>query len=169
MNVFTKSLLATLVLGAASTAIYAVEDDAGSADRGGRPPSGCGETCTGQIPIELKVEKHCDLDVLTSKISLADGGSGSGSFKVGANAPYNMEVSTQNGSKVKMGTNEIPITITTKLSGSATNIPLNTPQSNIAVALGGWNTYNVNVTSAAVGISKPAGTYSELYKIRVYF
>ena len=168
MNVFTKSLLATLVLGAASTAIYA-EDDAGSADRGGRPPSGCGETCTGQIPIELTVQKHCDLDVLTSKITLEDGGAGSGQFKVGANAPYNLEVSTLNGSKVKMGANEIPITVTTKLAGSATNIPLNTPQNNIAVALGGWNTYNVNVTSAAVGISKPAGVYTDQYKIRVYF
>ena len=73
MNVFTKSLLATLVLGAASTAIYA-EDD-GSADRG-RPPSSCGETCTGQIPIELTVQKHCELDVLKRKITLKDGGSG---------------------------------------------------------------------------------------------
>lgn len=168
MNVFTKSLLATLVLGAASTAIYA-EDDGGSADRGVRPPAGCGELCTGSIPIELTVQKHCDLDVLTNKITLTDGGSGNGQFKVGANAPYNLLVTTTNGSKVKMGTNEIPINVTTKLAGSATNIPLGTAQTNIAVALGGWNTYNVNVTSAAVGISKPAGVYTDQYNIKVYF
>lgn len=166
MNVFTKSLLATLVLGATSTAIYANED--GSADRG-RPPTSCGELCTGQIPIELKVEKHCDLDVKTSKITLTDGGTGTGQFRVGANAPYNLLVSTTNGSKVKMGAHEIPITVTTKQQGTMTNIALGAAQTNVAVALGGWNTYDVNVTSAAVGISKPAGTYTDQYNIRVYF
>lgn len=166
MNVFTKSLLATLVLGAASTAIYA-EDD-GSADRS-RPPSSCGELCTGSIPIELKVEKHCDLDVKTSKISLTDGGSGTGQFRVGANAPYNLLVSTTNNSKVKMGTHEIPINVTTTQQGTMANVALGTAQTNVGVALGGWNTYDVKVTSAAVGISKPAGTYTDQYNIRVYF
>ena len=125
--------------------------------------------CSKDIPIELTVLKHCDLDVLTSKITLSDGGSGTGSFKVGANAPYNLLVSTTNNSRVKNGNNEIPIIVTTNLAGSTTNIPLGAAQTNQSVAIGGWNTYNVKVTSQEVGISKPAGIYTDEYNIRVYF
>lgn len=128
-----QAATAVFVLGTCSTVIYAEEALTSASTQ----HTSCGELCTGNIPIELTVPKHCDLDVLTSKITLTDGGTGTGQFKVQANSNYNLLVSSTNGSKVKFGTNEIPITITTTPNGSSTNIPLGTPQTNIPFVLGG--------------------------------
>ncbi|MCG4631562.1 hypothetical protein, partial [Bifidobacterium pseudocatenulatum] len=70
---------------------------------------------------------HCELQVLTPTLTLQDkvgGDTKQGSFRVGANAQFKIGLTTANGSKLKMGTNEIPITITTKRGGTTT-IPLN--------------------------------------------
>lgn len=167
MKLLMKTALSALALGSVIGMAHA--EDAELAGKPQKPPTGCGELCTGSIPIELTVQKHCDLDVVTNKISLTDGGSGNGSFKVGANAPYNLLVSTTNGSKVKFGNNEIPIVVKTTRQGSSNVIPLGQVQSNQTVGLGSWAEYNVNVSSQQVGITKPAGVYTDNYNIKVYF
>ena len=166
MNKMTQTALAALVLGACSTVIYAGGEDKGSQPSG---PSGCSVDCEGKIDIELKVDPHCELQVLTPKIVLEDKAGGdtkNGSFKVGANAVYKIELSTANNSNLKMGTNSIPIAIKTTRSGTV--IPMGvTP--NQPFTLGGWTAYNVEVKSPEVGVTKPVGTYTEQYRIKVSF
>ncbi len=102
MNKLIKVAVSALVLGL-GTAAYA---EGGVADRGGpgvgnsghNPGnSGCGTKCDGEIPIELNVPKHCDLDILgkDKKIKMAAGAqnkwSGTAQFEVRANAPYKNE------------------------------------------------------------------------------
>ncbi len=164
MNKMITAGLSALVLGVCSTAIYAAD----TADKSGGP-SGCATECTGKIDIEMKVDPHCDLQVVTPKIVLEDktgGDTKNGSFKVGANAVYKIDLSTANGSKLKSGTNEIPITIATTRGTTAINMG---QTANQPLTAGGWNTYNVKVTSPQVGVSSPVGTYTEQYFIKVSF
>jgi hypothetical protein len=61
------------------------------------------------------------------------------------------------------------LTVQTKLAGSSSVIQLNDQQNNIEPGSNGWNSYNVLVQSQSVGISKPAGTYTDKYNIQVSF
>ena len=162
MNKMTQATLAALVLGASSTAVFATNSTPPA-------PQGCSVDCEGKIDIELKVDPHCELKVETPKILLEDKAGGdtkNGTFKVGANAVYKIELSTANGSNLKMGSNTIPLTITTTRGG--TTIPMGTTP-NQPFTSGGWTAYNVKVTSPEVGVSKPVGTYTEQYRIKVSF
>ena len=155
--------ISALVLGLCSTAIYAGETDSK------RPPKGCGVECHDKIDIELKVEPHCDIKVLTPKLVLKDrsgGDSETGYFKVGANATYKLDLSTANGGKLKYGSNEIPVTFVTKRGG--TTIPMGVSTGHPATG-GGWASYSVKASIDEVGVSYPVGTYTEQYKIKVYF
>ena len=167
MNKMTQAALAALVLGACSTAVFAEDDLA----KGLPAPSGCDTDCSGKIDIKLKVEPHCELQVLTPTLTLQDkvgGDTKQGSFRVGANAQFKIGLTTANGSKLKMGTNEIPITITTKRGGTTT-IPLNATTGSQPFTAGGWTPYDVTVVSPQVGVSKPVGTYTEELRIAVSF
>ena len=96
---------------------------------------------------------------------------------VGANAKYNLLVDTDNRvgggkttkSAAKSGSHAVGLTVETKLTGSSSVIQLNDQQTNIAPGSNGWNSYNVLVKSDGVGISKPAGTYTDNYSIEVSF
>ena len=181
MSKFIKTAAAMVVFGAFSTVTMA----SGGGNHGPKPDPKptpvCNEgPCTGSIPIQVTVPKRCELNVVTSSISLKDGAETSGQFMVGANANYNLLVNTDNRlgdkstkSKAKLGVgNNAPavgLTVETKRAGSPSIILLNDKQTNIAPGSNGWNTYNVFVKSDSVGISKPAGTYTDKYNIRVSF
>jgi len=168
MNKMTKAALATLVLGVCTTGVYA--EDALARGLPPPPPSNCDTNCNGKIDIKLKVEPHCELQVLTPTLTLQDkvgGDTARGSFRVGANAQFKIGLTTANGSKLKMGANEIPITITTKRG--TTTIPLNATTGSQPFTAGGWTPYDVTVVSPQVGVSKPVGTYTEELRIAVSF
>jgi hypothetical protein len=170
MNKMTQAALAALVLGVCATGVYA-EDDLARGIPTPPPPSGCDVDCSGKIDIKLKVEPHCELQVLTPTLTLQDkvgGDTAQGSFRVGANAQFKIGLTTANGSKLKMGANEIPVTITTKRNGTTT-IPLNATTAGQPFTPGGWTPYNVTVVSPQVGVSKPVGTYTEELRIAVSF
>ena len=176
MSKFIKTAAALMVFGAFSTVTMA--------GGGNNPPKDpnltpvCNEgPCTGSIPIQVIVPKRCELKVKTPSISLKDGAEASGQFMVGANANYNLLVDTDNRvgggkttkSAAKSGSHAVGLTVETKLAGSSSVIQLNDQQTNIAPGSNGWNSYNVLVKSDGVGISKPAGTYTDKYNIRVSF
>ncbi|NNH00624.1 hypothetical protein [Acinetobacter sp. ANC 5414] len=170
MNKMTQAALAALVLGACSTAVMAGEEGRPNQDRGCNTGS-----CTGSIPIVVKVPKRCMLKIDTPSIALGDGETETGRFSVGANANYNLLVDTVNRvgtsattrSEAKSGSNAVGITVETRLAGSSHLIKLNEQKNDITPGRGGWNSYNVSVKSDYVGISKPAGNYSDKLNITV--
>ena len=177
MSKFIKTAAAMVVFGAFSTVTMA----GGGGNLGPKPDPKptpvCNEgPCTGSIPIQVTVPKRCELKVETPSISLKDGAEASGQFKVGANANYNLLVNTDNRlggkstkSEAQSGSHAVGLTVETKRTGSSSVIKLNDQQTNIAPGSNGWNTYNVLVKSESVGISKPAGTYTDNYSIEVSF
>ena len=178
MSKFIKTAAAMVVFGAFSTVTMA----SGGGNHGPKPDPKptpvCNEgPCTGSIPIQVTVPKRCELKVKTPSISLKDGAEASGQFLVGANADYNLLVDTDNRvgggkttkSEAKSGSHAVGLTVETKRVGSPSIILLNDKQTNIAPGSNGWNTYNVFVKSDSVGISKPAGTYTDNYSIEVSF
>lgn len=178
MSKFIKTAAAVVVFGAFSTVTMA----GGGGNHGPKPDPKptpvCNEgPCTGSIPIQVTVPKRCELKVKTPSISLKDGAEASGQFLVGANADYNLLVDTDNRvgggkttkSEAKSGSHAVGLTVETKRVGSPSIILLNDKQTNIAPGSNGWNTYNVLVKSESVGISKPAGTYTDNYSIEVSF
>ena len=181
MSKFIKTAAALIVFGAFSTVTMAGGGGNQGPKPNPKPTPVCNEgPCTGSIPIQATVPKRCELKVLTSSISLKDGAETSGQFMVGANAKYNLLVNTDNNvsdkstkSKAKLGGGDhapaVGLTIKTQLDNSSSVILLNDEKTNIAPGSNGWNTYNVLVKSDSVGISKPAGTYTDKYNIRVSF
>ena len=176
MSKFIKTAAAVVVFGAFSTVTMAGGGHTPPKDP--KPTPVCNEgPCTGSIPIQVIVPKRCELKVKTPSISLKDGAEASGQFMVGANANYNLLVDTDNRvgggkttkSAAKSGSHAVGLTVETKLAGSSSVIQLNDQKTNIAPGNNGWNTYNVLVKSDSVGISKPAGTYTDKYNIRVSF
>ena len=175
MAKFIKTAAALMVFGAFSTVTMAGGNHHPKPDP--KPTPVCNEgPCTGSIPIQVIVPKRCELKVKTPSISLKDGAESSGQFLVGANAKYNLMVDTDNrvGSKSTKsqaisGNHAVGLTVETTLAGSSSVIQLNDQKTNIAPGNNGWNTYNVLVKSDSVGISKPAGTYTDKYNIRVSF
>ncbi len=68
-------------------------------------------------------------------------------------------------SAAKSGNHAVGLTVETKRAGSPSLIQLKIDQqTNIAPGNNGWSNYNVLVKSDGVGISKPAGTYTDKYK-----
>ncbi|MCA4814489.1 hypothetical protein [Acinetobacter towneri] len=176
MSKFIKTAAALMVFGAFSTVTMAGGNHHPKPDP--KPTPVCNEgPCTGSIPIQVIVPKRCELKVKTPSISLKDGAEASGQFMVGANAKYNLLVDTDNRvgggkttkSAAKSGNHAVGLTVETKRAGSPSLIQLNDQQTNIAPGNNGWSTYNVLVKSDGVGISKPAGTYTDKYNIRVSF
>ena len=178
MSKFIKTAAAVVVFGAFSTVTMAGSGGNHGPKPDPKPTPVCNEgPCTGSIPIQVIVPKRCELKVKTPSISLKDGAEASGQFMVGANANYNLLVDTDNrvgGGKTtktaaKSGSHAVGLTVETKLTGSSSVIQLNDQQTNIAPGSNGWNSYNVLVKSEGVGISKPAGTYTDNYSIEVSF
>ena len=168
MNKMTQATLATLVLGCCSTAVFAETESRPS----GNMPQGCTELCkSGSIPIELKVDKVCKLEVGPAINLDKILGTGSSNFKVGANSGFTVLVDTDNhtsgnNSAVKFGSNSIATTVTTTGNGGLT---LGIPAAKSAT-YGSLLSYNVAVaTTGAYGVNTPAGTYTDTYRISVFF
>lgn len=93
MNTMIKTVLSITAFTAFMGVAHADETSKG----GPSLPQGCTELCkSGAIPIQLTVPKICDLQLGTTSITLNSAGQGSGTFKVGANAPYQLLVFTDN-------------------------------------------------------------------------
>lgn len=175
MKLQVQTALAALVLGMCSTVVLADgEEAARPGGGGGNPmPDGCAELCKeASIPIQLKVNKLCHLEVGPSIVLNGATGAGSGSFKVGANADFTILVDTDNQvagvnkSQVKNGAASINTSVTTT---GADNLTLGVPKSKSAT-MANFLSYNVNVQATeAWGINKPAGTYTDTYRIKVFF
>lgn len=174
MKLQVQTALATLVLGMCSTMVFAT---------GGGPaptpePDECREgICRGKIPIKVEVPKRCALKVPQKPIFLKDGDMETATFQVGANAKYNLTVDTANrvghgstfDSKAKNGHNSVDLEVKTYKHGSMSPIKLNDTQHHIEPGHHGWSSYDVKVKSEYVGMSKPAGIYSDEYFITVSF
>lgn len=171
MKLQVQTALAALVLGMCSTAVLA--DDADKGGGGGSPmPEGCSELCkSAAIPIQLTVPKICHLDASKSIVLNGATGTGSGNFSVGANAGFTVLVNTDNhtsgnNSKVVNGSDSIKTLVTT--TGPDT-LNLGIPKAKGAT-MGSFLNYTVNVAATeAYGINKPAGTYTDTYRIQVFF
>lgn len=163
MKQLVKTSLYALVLGASAfTGVAYAEETRAPCD---------GAKCKGDIPIELKVAKHCQVDV-GNKISLKQDGTPSASwFRVTTNVPYTLNLSTanrgvQNDTFVLHadGTTKVATKITTKKG--ATNIPFG-PTNHTGVST---DTYNVEArTAAAVASNQKYGIYKDTYQINVTY
>ena len=170
MNKLIKVSVSALFLSLGATAVYA---ETGVADRGNSGhkvgKSGCGTKCDGQIPIELYVPKHCDLDILgNKKITMAAGAQnkwrGSAQFEVRANAPYTLNI-TKPSELINAidSTQKIGVNVETKLG---TNLYDGTtlPYSSTA------RTFDVEATTVnAVSEMAHYGTYKGTYIVAVAF
>ncbi|WP_180177798.1 hypothetical protein [Acinetobacter sp. YH01005] len=175
MNKLIKVTVSALVLGL-GTAAYATEANRGG-HGGGNPGgghqsgnSGCGTKCDGEIPIELNVPKHCDLDILgkDKKITMAAGAqnkwSGSAQFEVRANAPYKLNITKPSElTNAIDGTQKIGVNVDTKL-GTTLYAGATLPYSSTA------RTFDVVATTVnAVSEMAHYGTYKGTYKVAVDF
>ena len=173
MNTLIKTALTIVGFGIVVSTAHA--DEARNPPPPPQHPNGCTELCgQASIPIKLEVPKKCELSDVSGSIVLnSNTGAGTGGFKVGANAPYNLLVTTDNqtsssASAVKFGTNSIPTTVTT--TRGATSIGLGVLKTNEPMALTTPNAYNIAIQAGGSwGVSKPAGTYTDKYNIAVYF
>ena len=109
MNTLVKTALSIIGFGIAMSATHATDTDSPPTPE---HPQGCTELCgQASIPIKLEVPKKCELSDVSGSIVLnSNTGAGTGGFKVGANAPYNLLVTTDNqtsttASAVKFGAN----------------------------------------------------------------
>ncbi len=172
MNTLVKTALSIIGFGLAMSAAHATDTYTPPTTQ---YPQGCTELCgQASIPIKLEVPKKCELSDVSGSIVLnSNTGAGTGGFKVGANAPYNLLVTTDNqtsttASAVKFGANSIPTTVTT--TRGSTPILLGTVKTNEPMALVVPNAYNIAIQAGGSwGVSKPAGTYTDKYNIAVYF
>lgn len=171
MNKLIKVSVSALFLSLGATAVYAMET--GTADRGksghNSGNSGCGTKCDGEIPIELNVPKHCDLDILgDKKITMAAGAqnkwSGSAQFEVRANAPYKLNITKPSKlTNAINSTQKIDVDVDTYL-GTNQYAGATLPYSSTA------RTFDVVATTVnAVSEMAHYGTYKGTYKVAVDF
>ena len=164
MNKLIKVAVSALVLGL-GTAAYATDAKPGQGGHHGGN-SGCGSAgdCKGKIDIDLVVEKHCDLDVDESLLTLNKNNSYTDStkFQVRTNANYYLAISAP--TKLVDGTQSVPVTVTTTGLGGTYTSP----------TVINWNglehEYTVKATSAGLdAMATRAGTYKGTYNVEVKF
>jgi len=180
MNKLVKTILSVMAFGGVVGIAHAEVETASLWGGGGasQHPEGCTELCGSKsIPIEITIPKVCELKNVTTKITLnSTTGTGTGGFSVGANAAYNLLVDTDNrtsgtnNSALKYGTYSIPTTVTTKRGSNNVNLGSIKYNEPMTAGTSSLNDYSITVqTSGSLGISKPAGTYTDKYNISVYF
>ena len=174
MKKTTQAALAALVLsvGFGSTAAYANELEARPGPKPTKPHKpgkhGCGDKCDGKIKIDLKVDRHCDLDIGTSTMTLAGtpGGdySANGHFDVRTNAGYSLLISAP--ATLAGSAGSVPVAVTTRQDGAGSDYTGSTlPSTGNADVR-----FNVKalVTSSAID-SADAGNYTGNYIVAVKF
>ena len=170
MNNMTQAALAVLVLGVCSTGVYA-EDEA--ARGGGYNWGNCTTLgCEKDIPIKLEIPKKCEI-LGGSAITLSkDGGAKTSNYTVRSNTHYTLNIQTANtgtsaSTYVKHEDDSIvrvSTTIgTTKAGGGA--IPWGNSNHNGLAD----DVYTVSVNNSAVSAFQRAGTYTDTYRIKVFY
>lgn len=169
MKTLTKSLLATLVLGAASTVAFAdtSTESVQALSFGGDSCEPASTTCAGEIKVSLEIPKKCTLKVNTPVIAMTQTGntnnwSGAGTFDVTANSSYSLAITAPN--KLSSSTGSIPVTVATSLNGanyaSGTTLGYTATARNFKVQA---NSNNVDPSTTQ------AGTYTGTYTVAVNF
>ena len=170
MNKLLQASLVATLMSAGSTALYA-EDDTAS-----RPSYNWGNCtslgCEKDIPIKLEIPKKCEI-LGGSAITLSkDGGAKTSNYTVRSNTHYTLNIQTANtgtsastyvkhedDSSVRVST-----TIgTTKAGGGA--IPWGNSNHNGLAD----DVYTVSVNNSAVSAFQRAGTYTDTYRIKVFY
>ncbi|TCB78887.1 hypothetical protein [Acinetobacter sp. ANC 4173] len=170
MKLQLKVAMAALMLGMCSTVTMAEDSVSSESMTGGMPHErgdhGCGHDCKGKIDIELKVEKHCDLDIKDDLITLKKTGkdwTGGTHFKVRTNAPYNLDIDAPD--KLRNGYKTIPVVVETK----AENNHYLTGKHALEYKPGS-RVFQVDATVAGDDVdSAYAGLYTGTYKVAVEF
>lgn len=175
MKKVTQAALAAAVLSFSfgSTAVFA-EEIAGKPrpHHPHKPGShGCGDKCDGKIKINLKVDKHCDLDINDPTLTLAGGPGGnytaSGSFDVRTNAGYSLNISAPTTLMGAPGSDPVPVAVTTRQQGAGSDY---TSGSNLPSTGNADVRFNVNALVTSGDISgAEAGHYSNTYTVAVAF
>ncbi len=171
MNKMTQAALATLVLGVCSTGVYADEVAEKGGGGGGSPDwSSCTELgCSKDIPITLEVPKKCVVTGGNPIVLSANGGTKTSAYSIQSNTNYVLELSTANAGTssttfVRHATDPLAkVSTTIKTNGGA----VGWGTSNHAGF--GTDNYTVTVDNAATTAANKAGTYTDTYKIRVFY
>lgn len=168
MNKLIKVTMSALVL-SLGTAAYAGGKPGGGGHPGGGHHSGnhgCGSSgdCKGKIDIDLVVEKHCDLDIDESLLTLDKTNSYTDStkFQVRTNANYFLAITAP--TTLANGSRTVPVAVTTTGAGG----PYSSPT--VINWDGTEHEYTVQASSAGLdAMSTYAGTYKGTYKVEVKF
>lgn len=171
MNKMAQAALAALVFGLGATATYATETARpghGGGHGGGHHSGnhGCGSSgdCKGKIDIDLVVEKHCDLDVNDTQLTLdkSNGYSDSTKFQVRTNANYHLAISAP--ATLVGGGQSVPVTVTTTGVNGAYTSPTTINWDGLE------HEYTVNASSPGLDVmATRAGTYKGAYNVEVKF
>ncbi|SPL69972.1 hypothetical protein [Acinetobacter stercoris] len=172
MSKIVKTVLASLVFGLCSAAAFADGEDlaakGGGGGHGGHNPgnSGCGTTCNGKIDISLDVPKHCDLDIITDTITLANTSgnswSGSGSFTVAANSDYRLNITAP--TQLNNGLYSVGVNVDTKKPGGASYMT-----GEVLPFSASARTFTVQANSTFDPTTTRYGTYTGIYQVAVDF
>jgi len=174
MKKMTQAALAALVMsfGCGSTLVYA---DAEIAGKPGPKPTkphkpgkhGCGDKCDGKIKINLKVDKHCDVDMGDTVLNLARSTAGGGevwtdstSFSVDTNSFFRVNYVAP--TQLNGAGGSVPVTVATLVYGASysTGDLLETTSA----------TFDVTATVAGSDYRDArAGDYSNVYTFAVAF
>ncbi|WP_273778473.1 hypothetical protein [Acinetobacter sp. GSS19] len=170
MKKLIKTSLYALILGVSAGAGVVYAEEVESPDLQAQTDAcngGGGKGCSGHIPINVTVAKHCYIKT-TPAINLAANGTGFGQFAVVSNADYKLHLKTQNGSQALLNgdaTKNIPLTIKTTAGANSYNLNQwysGIPKSQVL--------YNVSVSTSGIDLStKEAGIYKDTYLIDVDF
>ncbi len=170
-----KVALSAIMFGACSTVIYAQDAGTEAALVGGSVNNWGNCTsigCQKDIPIKLKVNKKCEV-LGGSLIELSEkGGSKTSDYTIRSNTHYVLNIQTANAGtsastyvKHEKDSNvRVPTTISTTKVGGGIIAWGNTQHNGLAD-----DKYTVSVSNQAVGAFQRAGTYTDTYRIKVYY
>lgn len=169
-----KIALSAIMFGACSTVIYA--DEAVTTLGGGGKNHNWGNCttlgCEKDIPIKLEVPKKCEVLGGAPIVLSKAGGTKTSSYTVRSNTHYVLNIQTANtgtntSTYVKHeddGAVRVPTTITTTKSGAGAIGWGNSSHNGLAD-----DVFNVAVSNSAVSAFQRAGTYTDTYRIKVYY
>jgi hypothetical protein len=173
MNNMTQAALAVLVLGVCSTGVYAEDEAARGSSGGGYNWGNCTTLgCEKDIPIKLEIPKKCEISGGAAITLSKDGGAKTSSYTVRSNTHYTLNIQTANTGTSPLtyvkheddGSVRVSTTIGTTKSGGGT-IPWGNSNHNGLAD----DVYTVSVNNSAVSAFQRAGTYTDTYRIKVFY
>lgn len=170
MSTLLKTTLTALAFGTCSFAIYAAEDGAASA---GFSWASCNvQGCTKDIPIKLEVPKKCEITGGSAITLSSAGGPKTSNYIIQTNTPYVLNISTANTGENATGTyvkntddNSVHVntTITTTKNGAPVSFG-NSNNNGLAT-----DNFIVTVNNSAVSATQRAGTYTDTYRVKLFY